>query len=501
MPARDSKSLLRFSLALTAAIMMTSPPASAVQVAQNGLGQALLFPYYSIRTAPHAGPYNTLLVVTNTSSDTKVIRIRVRESKNGRPVQSINVYLVPNDSWAAGIVPDPNSTGAELLWYDQSCTDPPPAGSSPYTLPFSNAQYSGLNSDFEDSSLARTGEGYVEVFELGVVKDPTVLAALKPDRTVSGVIPDCPSAVAISLDDASKIGPPTGGLTGSGFIINVFAGTLYSYDATALADFSRVALWSRPAASTPTLDDVNPKLSRILDGANFRQSTWDVAKGARPADPVSAVLMQDQLLNYFVLDPGTASSTDWIVTMPTKSSYVSVSGASAPPPSLFESSFNKGGAPDSFELDYLICVPIGTPVGNTVAFDREGYHPQPPVGCPGVPAPHTPFALPWTTNVVTFAPVGGTLPGVFASNAQVDFNRLSVQNGWTRMAPLPNASPSPVHKLISTDSPPVTYYGLPMIGFMANSYFNGAIPNPSGTGSLLSAYGATSPHKGVTRIE
>jgi len=38
-----------------------------------------------------------------------------------------------------------------------------------------------------------------------------------------------------------------------------------------------------------------------------------------------------------------------------------------------------------------------------------------------------------------------------------------------------------------------------MIGFMANSYYNGAIPSPNG--NLLSAYGATSPHKGVTRIE
>ena len=125
-----------------------------------------------------------------------------------------------------------------------------------------------------------------------------MLAALKPDRKARGVVPDCPAALAISLDDASKIGPPTGGLMGSGFLINVNAGTLYPYDATALDDFSRVALWTRPTATTPTLDDVNPKTSRILDGAVLRQSSWDVAMGARPADPVSAVLMADQVLNY-----------------------------------------------------------------------------------------------------------------------------------------------------------------------------------------------------------
>ena len=385
---------------IAAVLFATSSAASAVQLSQHGLGQVLLYPYYTIRTAPRAGPYNSLFIVTNTSPDTKVVRIRFRESKNGRPVASINVYLVPNDSWAGAVVPDPNSTGAELLWYDQSCTDPPVA-TSPAILPFSNAQYSGPNADFEDASLTRTGEGYVEVFELGVVKDPTVLAALKPDRTMSGVVPDCASALAVSLDDASKIGPPTGGLMGSGFLINVYAGTLYPYDATALDDFSRVALWTRPTAPTPTLDDVNPKMSRILDGAVLRQSSWDVAKGARPADPVSAVLMQDQLLNYFVLDPGTASGTDWIVTMPTKPNYVSVVGAIAPPQSPFESSFNVGGAPDSFDVKFEPCQnPTG---GRTIAYDREGYSAEDQHGC-GVPPGRIPFALPWTANVVTFNP-------------------------------------------------------------------------------------------------
>ena len=493
--------------ALVAAVIVAmSPWALAVQVAQNGLGQVLLYPYYTIR-ATRDGPYNSLFIITNTAADTKVIRVRFRESKNGRPVQSINVYLVPNDSFAAAVVPDPTSTGAELLWYDQSCTDPPVAVATDasHALPFNNLQYSGLNADFEDASLARTGEGYIEIFELGVVKDATALAALKPDRTVSGVVPDCPTAVAVALDDVSKIGPPTGGLMGSGFLINVFASTLYSYDATALDDFTRVALWSRPTAATPTLDDVNPKLSRIFDGAILRQSSWDVAKGARPADPVSAVLMADQVLNYFVLDRFTASSTDWIVTMPTKPNYVSVVGAIAPPPAPFESRFNAGGAPDSFDYKFDPC--RGQNGGRSIAYDREGYSAEGPVGCPGIPPPLTRFVLPWTTNIITFSAVfAPSNPSVFASSSSIAFALgrdvdMPRYNGWLRLGPLPNASPSPAHKLVSTDAPPVTYYGLPMIGFMANSYYNGAIPAPGGQGTLLSAYGATSPHKGVMRIE
>ena len=74
-------------------------------------GRCCCTPYYTIRTAPRAGPYNSLFIVTNTSPDTKVVRIRFRESKNGRPVASINVYLVPNDSWAAGDRSGPEFNG------------------------------------------------------------------------------------------------------------------------------------------------------------------------------------------------------------------------------------------------------------------------------------------------------------------------------------------------------------------------------------------------------
>jgi hypothetical protein len=511
MPARQKRSMLEshfrslISTLLIATMIGISTYASAVHVATNGVGQVLLFPYYTVRATTPGVQYNTLVIVTNTAADTKVLRVRFRESKNGRPVASMNVYLVPNDSWTAGIVPTTDLIGAAILSYDQSCVDPP-LPVAPATLAFSNAQYSGANTDFEDDSLARTSEGYIEVFELGVVKDSSVLAALQPDRTVSGVVPDCGSALAVSLDTPTKIGAPTGGLMGSGFIVNVFAGTLYSYDAAALDDFSRVALWSRATATGPTLEDVNPKVSRIFDGASVRENSWDVAKGAHPADPVSAALMQNELRNYFVLDSATASATDWIVTMPTKPHYASVVGTAAPPPAPFASRFNKGGAPDSFETERPSC--YGAPAGATVTYDREGHRSSSP--CPGFPIlpPHTPFALAWTANVVTFINnYGGRGAGVFGSGSSANLELASPlpgdvpSNGWTRLAPFPNSPPSADHKLTSTDSPPVTFYGLPMIGFMANSFYNGNVPDPAGHGVLLSAYGATSPHKVKARIE
>ncbi len=97
---------------------------------------------------------------------------------------------------------------------------------------------------------------------------------------------------------------------GSTFIINVLDGTLFPYEAVALDDFSRVAMWAPATATSPTLQDVKPKESDVLDASGNRHATWDTTKGAHPADPVSAVLMQDQLLNDFILDAATAAETN-----------------------------------------------------------------------------------------------------------------------------------------------------------------------------------------------
>jgi hypothetical protein len=328
---------------------------------------------------------------------------------------------------------------------------------------------------------------------MGVVQDPTALAALHPMRVNDlSVLPDCAAALAVQLDNVTKVSPPTGGLMGSGFIINVLDGTLYPYEATALDDFSQVASWAPVTDSGPTLQDVNPKASDVPDASGYRHSTWDPTKGAHPADPVSAVLMQDQLLNYFILDAGTASETDWVVTMPTKPFYADpalTNSHNAFPP--FEAAFTAGGAPDYFGISPTTLFYRNQ--GDTNLYDREGRY---LVGT-GDLAPNPPpptIYLKWTANVLTFYP--GKL---FASSESVFiFSLPPFPNGWARLVPF-QYTDSPVHQLVSTDVPPQTYFGLPMIGFMANNYVNGTLPGP--TGPVLSNYGATSPHKGLIRIQ
>jgi hypothetical protein len=479
---------MRLVLGLT--LLFVALDTGAVRLGPRGTGQVLLYPYYTIRATP-GGVYNTLFSVTNTAPDTKVVRVRFHESRNGREVAGVNVFLVPFDSWVGAIVPD--AAAPEFLTNDSSCTDPV-LGYNPGRLAFGNAQYSGANADGEDPSLDRVFEGYIEVYEMGVVVDQALLAALAPYRgdDMPGTA-NCNAARAIPIVPASMLAPPTGGLMGSAAIISVGDGTLYSYDATALDDFSRTPIWT-PATDMahPSLADVNPKMSELLDVGGYRVSSWDPAKGASPADPVSAVLMQNHLLNTYVLDVETNSATDWIVTMPTKPFYVPVaaSGAAAATPP-FESTFGKGGASDYFGLAPTTLDYDALDFGDTQVYDREGVFPVEQIGLGPNPPPAL-IELPWVANVVSF-----NATNLFASPVRAYVGALA-PSGWLRLAPYqyPNSS---VHKLLSTDSPPHVYYGLPMIGFMANDYVNGALPGASGP--VLSNYGATSPHKGSIRIE
>lgn len=481
------RSLYTFLLCILA---LLSNVAQAVQVSSRGLGQALLFPYYTVRSTSVGNAYNTLFLVTNTSSDTKVLRVRFRESRNGREVAAINVFLTPFDTWAGAVAPA--SPGARVVSFDQSCVNSNPAVSQG-VITFSTASYTGTNADGGDTTVDRTTEGFFEVIEMGVIADQTVLNALHPNRANDfGAVPDCPTALAVQLDNVTKVLPPTGGLMGSAFILNVLDGTLYPYEATALDNFSASAIWAPAVASTPTLQDVNPKTSDVLDGVAIRHSTWDPGKGAHPADPVSAVLMQEQLLNYFILDPGTASQTDWVVTMPTKPFYADAamtgSNQAIPP---FETGFSSSGSPDYFGVQPTTLIYPNQ--GDTNMYDREGRYPVASISLNPNPPPPS-LNLKWTANVLSFFP-----SNLFASSGKVSISSSAAPvDGWARLVPFQYASSS-VHQLVSTDVPAQTYVGLPMIGFMANDYVNGTLSGP--TGPVLSNYGSTSPHKGILRIQ
>ena len=96
--------------------------AQAVNLNPDGLGQVLIYPYYTVRSDGAGNAFNSLLSVVNTTASVKAVKVRFLEGKNSREVLDFNLYLSPKDVWTTGVVP--MGAGAGIITTDKSCTLP-----------------------------------------------------------------------------------------------------------------------------------------------------------------------------------------------------------------------------------------------------------------------------------------------------------------------------------------------------------------------------------------
>src|SRR5687768_4608677 len=139
----------------------------AVSLASNGLGQALVYHYYTVQSSG-GSTFNTYISVTNHASDANVLRVRFREGRMGKETLGFNLFLGRGDTWAGAVVP--SGDGARLITRDASCTDPAftPMGDIA-VADFRNAAFAGVNADGAGEGLERTREGYIEMLEMGTL--------------------------------------------------------------------------------------------------------------------------------------------------------------------------------------------------------------------------------------------------------------------------------------------------------------------------------------------
>ena len=455
--------------------------AQAVSVNANGLGQALIYPYYTVRTVPTGllgadAAYNSLLTVINSTASAKAVKVRFLEGKNSREVLDFNLYLSAKDVWTAAVIP--TTDGAGIFTADKSCTNPVVSSSSTSPTVFVNYAYSGSNDDKAGTSLDRTREGYVEIIEMGNVVGTTATAVTH----VNGVPPASPLC---SLPNASAdTVPGTGGLFGSMVLINVLKGEDFATDPTALEGFSSTALWFPPGDINPNLAKVNPKTSVVVTGSNVFITDWSLSSNT--VDPVSAVLMHNNVYNEFVLDAATKSGTDWVVNFPTKNYYYS--GVTVT--KLFQSNFTATGACDDVVL---------------TQYDREErtiisqttFSPPPPTQTD---------SLCWETNVISYNSTN-VLGSKNVSNVPTTFTA-----GWVALNFNGSSVPAGRHQLFGAASTvfdtktggtisllATTFNGLPVIGFAAITFENGTLT--SGALNIQSNYGGNVAHKTTISIQ
>ena len=450
-----------------AATIGVASTAQAVNLSQDGLGQVLIYPYYTAKNNATGQAFNTLMSVVNTTSSTKAVKVRFREGRNSVEVLDFNVFLSPFDVWTAAITPTATG-GGQVATADKSCTIP--SFTSGVPVPFRT-----LGLEATDNADSRTAEGYIEVFEMATETGTTAAKALH----VAGV-PACGITDAGALADSAA---PSGGLFGGVTIVNPAGGGAFSESATALANFNPTKAYSSTGDTSPKYEDAVP-VSNVIQGGTLFSSVWGNGQNA-----VTAVLLANAVTNEYVLDAGSKSQTSWIITHPTKYAYVNGAVAVAPFTKLYVS--GKGAC----ELTFAI------------VYNREEGSPQTVIGTdfspqvPGAPGP----TICWESNSVNFN--GGNIFG--SANAYSLTTAFS--NGWATFGFNDPVSAAAVHSMtpLSTTGfnltsgvaapATVTYYGLPIIGFAAQTFNNDAIV-VSGK-SYLSTFGATFVHHKTTKIQ
>jgi len=453
--------------------------ASAVNLNPDGLGQVLLYPYYTVNSGQQ-----TLLSVVNTTNIGKAVKVRFLEGYNSREVLDFNLFLSPYDVWTANVFSlsdaGVSGSGAGIFSADNSCTAPqftsgPLANGYGYQA-FLHYGYTGDLSDTGPTSDTRTREGHFEMISMGDIDPQSDLAG---DIThVASVPPGCAHAESDfeTGGSFSSIVAPTGGLFGSASVVNVAQGTFYAYNADALEGFTDSTLGSGTGSLSPSLSDVSPPVANVFSNGNVVTASYSFA-----IDAVSAVFDASNLYNEWQSSDSVGS--DWVVTFPTKRFYVDPLYTSSPhafPP--FEQGF--GEVYDGLSCD-VIGISLFDREENTTSTPTCGFSPCPP----GQP----PSSLCHETNVITFGGNGGSSILGSGLTSNIDTTALG-SNGWMGLsftdASHGGTSPSGDAHAMDQSENGVTFYGLPTTGFEAVNFLNSNV-----AGGVLANYSGVYRHR------
>ncbi|TDR20675.1 hypothetical protein [Marinicella litoralis] len=296
--------------------------ASAVNTNPGGYGEAVILPYYTVNNN-----LNTVMTINNSTEMTKAIKVHFREGREGKAVLTFNVYLGPNDIWAAALVPAVSTVfghegedSVRLFFVDNSCA--PFLFSGQEFLPFE------VDAESDDTDMLRSREGFIEVIEMGEL-DPVSGLGFDARPTANGDnnCANLEAALAGGIWDEDNGGdltaqllPVNGGITANLGIIDVAEGVMFSVDGVALENFFPAdSLFHTTTGETriPSLNHADTTSVVINDDGEPISTQWEHGYQA-----VSAVLMKYQLESFYDVEPNIAAKTEVVLTMPTKRFYL-----------------------------------------------------------------------------------------------------------------------------------------------------------------------------------
>ncbi|MEO6076384.1 MAG: hypothetical protein ABIP56_06235, partial [Dokdonella sp.] len=360
---------------------LAAPSARAVQLDAGGLGQVLIYPYYTVYDRQQ-----TVLSMTNASDAAQVVQVTFREALNGRSVLQFKVWLGRYDVWTGTVLALADdgiaSAGAGIATADHSCTTPAFTSTGLTTssglsyMPLLDTSYSGATSDGGPSGPARARHGWIEVISLANLSGAIASAIT---HTNGGFPANCATVQNLPPNPVG-ISPPSGGLMGTASIVRAGSGTLLSSRAEAISGFSEVSLYNDVTQPGPDLASVNQGVLGAAVSAKITdsQGRWQLltygqpGAGSRPIDAVSAVLMASRVKNEYRADTATGDATDWLLTLPTKRFYTdpAIIGAGSPALAPFEEPFGTPG-------NSRVCAPYRLVDQNQRAFSTNFIYCEP----------------------------------------------------------------------------------------------------------------------------
>ena len=467
-----------------------------VHVNPDGLGQALIYPYYTAR-----GGNDTLVSIVNTTARGKAVKVRFLEALNSREVLDFNLYLSPYDVWT-GVVTETADGGGQIITADTSCTVPYFYGTKGGVQEFLAFEFTGAttNADGGPTGIERTASGYIEMIEMGTFvalgsleKSITHASDRKPlDEDCSTVTGAWLTGGAWDLDSSTQLTTPTGGLYGAGAVINAAAGTMFSYNATAIDNFLVASPnHTNPARLEPGLaDGDNPYSATFVDG-KVEAVHWGTGRAANLL-AVNATITQAEVWNEYTIESAVAANTEWVVTLPTRAYHIDNGAGGKAIGTAPIAPFTKAWK-----------TTFGCEVWPYIYWDREEQTPtekEEVIVSPPPPDTFKPLTFCQEANIVRFAPdseeAEPAASEIFAEPKRADklygYTTIGLASGyeaghmkfdWSGFESLPAAGSNSVGTKVK---------GLPVVGFSANTFKFAGVSE-----GVLANYGGSFNHRGT----
>lgn len=460
------------SLAMAAVMGGAVSSAQAVNLATDGLGDVLLFPYYTVRN-----DWNTLIHLTNTSGiATLAVKVRFQEAWNTRDVLDFTVVLSPNDVWTGYVAQTASGPRFLSSSSETTCTSP--------IMPSDGFQFSSFGYPGDD--ISRAVEGHITVIEMGHALNGTAIDAAAKAKNCTAVDQ---AFLRANIDATSnQFGEPINALKGQYSLVRIDAGLALGGVPVTLANFftpgldytnnvvdgatgaaangfaanfgvtNLISAQEYPDFLIPTLNDANPTVSLVQNDTQITAQSTVTDTWTRPIDAVSAVLMRSNVMNEWSINPNLGVESYWVVSFPTKFHYVD---ANAQPTAAEITQIGAGNAAYVGGTSRAPFTTLWTETNrscDTVVFnvwDRSegGVRSSGTSISPAPPVP--PSSLCNEVNVLSFSPTANLLGSAVAQSVDVNGLISGEPYGWLNLA-LPNG------QLTGSAN---TYTGLPTTGF------------------------------------